>query len=79
MRRFFVCHAGSTDPHDELGMIGRVYIWNGQWLRSPERVAGRDRNPIMKLRPLWGSKLVVQGDIGSFTEVYFAEPPPEVP
>jgi hypothetical protein len=56
-------------------MIGRVYVWKGKWLRSPEQVAGRDRDPIMKLYPLWGDQFVVQGDIGSFTEVYFDEPP----
>ena len=73
--RYFVCHAGGDDPNDETGMIGRVYVWRGEWDRSPEDVANRDRNPTMKLVPLWGDEFEVIGDVGCFTEVSFAEPP----
>ena len=75
MDRYLVGHAGGTEPDDDQGMIGRVYVWNGDWIRSPEQVANRDRNPIMKLSPLWGDQPVVHGDIGCFTEITFEHPP----
>ena len=73
--RYFVCHAGGDDPRDKNGMIGRVYVWRGEWKRSPEQVANRDRNPTMKLVPLWGDDFEVIGDAGCFTEVSFDAPP----
>jgi hypothetical protein len=56
-------------------MVGRVYVWTDRWLRAPEQVAGRDRDLVMKLYPLWGKQFVVHGDVESFTEVRFDEPP----
>jgi len=72
MKRLFVCHAGAGFPaaaQDEMGIIGVVYVWTGEWLRSPEAVEKKDRNPVMKLRPLFGPEIDVWGDVGCFTEI----------
>lgn len=71
MRKLFICHAGTGLPVDvqgETGIIGMAYIWSGEWLRSPERAENRERNPVMKLRPLFGPDIDVWGDVGCFTE-----------
>lgn len=71
MRKLFVCHAGAGLPpgeHDDMGIVGMVYVWEGEWLRSPEWVEGRERNAVMKLRPLFGPDVDVWGDVGCFTE-----------
>lgn len=72
MRKLFVCHAGTgfpVDRHDDMGIIGMVYVWNGEWHRSPEWAEGRERNPVMKLQPLFEPSVEVWGDLGCFTEI----------
>ena len=73
--RYFVYHAGGSNPDNDEGMMGRVYVWRGEWIRSPQEVAHNERDPLMKLRPLWGPKVDVAGPTGCFTEVTFEEPP----
>lgn len=75
MDSYFVCHAGGQTPADPQGMIGRMYVWRGEWVRSPEDVAHRERNPTMKLYPLWGDQFLVEGDTGCFTRVFFENSP----
>ena len=68
--KFYVCDSGSnSDPRDPIGFIGRVYIWEGEWIRSPQEVADRDKNPIMKLYPIDGEDFEVEGDVGCFSEI----------
>lgn len=52
-----------------MGIVGMAYVWDGEWIRTPESVEGKDRNPVMKLRPLWGDDIEVWGDLGCFTKV----------
>lgn len=73
--RYFICHAGTDDPTDITGMMGRVYAWRGEWIRSPRDVATNDRNPVMKLYALWNERLEIVGDVGCFTEVFFKDSP----
>lgn len=71
MKKLFICHAGGSIPtaeHDDVGIVGMAYIWEGQWFRSPEATANTERNPVMKLRPLFGPRVDVWGDVGCFTE-----------
>jgi hypothetical protein len=74
LERYFVCHAGAKDPDSDIGMMGRAYVWTGEWILSPQAADKRDVNPIMRLYPLWGDLFEVYGDVGCFTEVYFAQP-----
>ena len=69
-KKIFICHAGGdiNDTH-EIGIIGFAYEWNGEWIRSPEDVEGRDRNPIMKLNPVFNPDIEVYGDVGCFSTV----------
>ncbi|PAB31425.1 hypothetical protein CC205_16355 [Pseudomonas savastanoi pv. nerii] len=70
MRKLFICHAGAGLPaeeQDDMGIVGMAYVWAGEWLRSPEWAEGRERNPVMKLRPLFGPEVDVWGDVGCFT------------
>ena len=70
--QYFVCHAGDgSDPNAEMGFIGRVYIWEGDWLSSPEEVSNSERNAEMKLYPIYGERFEVRGDLGCFTPVFF--------
>lgn len=72
MRKLFICHAGTGLPakeQDDMGIIGMAYVWEGEWLRSPEWAEGRERNPVMKLRPVFGPDVDVWGDVGCFTAV----------
>jgi hypothetical protein len=67
---FFTCNSGhESDPDSEIGLIGSVYRWDGEWIRSPEEVVNSDKNPIMKLAPVDGRPIEVEGDVGCFTEV----------
>jgi len=52
-----------------MGIIGMAYVWDGSWLRSPESTDGTERNPVMRLEPLFGPAVDVWGDVGCFTEV----------
>lgn len=76
-KKYFVCRCG-IGPLDEQyaggGVVGRVYVWDGEWDRSPEAVADRERNPTMKLRPLWphpNELTSIIGDVADFTEIVF--------
>jgi len=69
-KKIFICHAGSSlenNPSHDNGIIGVAYQWNGEWIRSPSDVEGRDRNPAMKLKPLFGPNVEVYGDVGCFS------------
>ncbi|WP_090263218.1 hypothetical protein [Pseudomonas panipatensis] len=71
MKKLFICHAGAGLPaheQDDVGIVGMAYVWEGEWFRTPESVEGRERNPVMKLRPLWGAAVEIWGDTGCFTE-----------
>jgi hypothetical protein len=73
---FYVCHAGqgieqysgNNDDGTGLGVIGCVYVWNGEWIRSPEECAGRDAMEIMRLISLSTGK-TCWGSLDSFTPI----------
>jgi hypothetical protein len=65
--KYFICFAGGDD---EVGQIGVVYEWNGEWIRSPEAVEGKSKNPIMKLRKAFtDDEFDVWGDTGMFSGI----------
>lgn len=72
MKRIYICHAGGrieADATHEIGIVGCAYEWNGEWIRTPEEVEERDKNPVMKLKPVFGPDIDVYGDVGCFTSV----------
>jgi len=52
-----------------MGIVGMAYVWDGSWIRSPESTEGKERNPIMRLQPVFGPAVDVWGDVGCFTAV----------
>lgn len=74
MSRIFICHAGADldtpdGRHEELGIIGMAYYWDGEWIRPPEEVENREPNPVMKLRPVFGPNTEIHGDVGCFSSI----------
>jgi len=74
--KIYICHAGADMSTEEglsepLGIIGMAYYWSGEWIRSPEEVEGitNDRNPVMKLKPVFGPDIEVYGDMGCFSSI----------
>ena len=69
--KFFVCHAGSgiDDPDHEMGVINMLYRWDGEWIIHPDEVAGRDKDPVMKLTPAIGDSVEVFGVLACFTSI----------
>lgn len=70
MRKLFICHAGGRLPaqeHGDIGIVGMAYVWEGEWIRSPESTERTERNPVMRLRPLFGPDVEIWGDVGCFT------------
>jgi hypothetical protein len=51
--------------------MGRVYSWKREWYVSPEEVGDSERNPVMKVYPVYVTGGAVRADIGCFTEVFF--------
>lgn len=51
-----------------MGITGMAYLWDGEWIRSPEDVGERESSPIMKFRPVFDPEIEVWGDTHSFTE-----------
>ena len=73
-KEYYLCHSGSPRIEDEkngIAVLGCVYVFEGVWTRSPEDVKGKDRNPVMRLTPLWrdATDKEIAGDIGCFTEI----------
>lgn len=78
MSKIFICQAGADldtpeGRHEELGIIGMAYYWGGEWIRSPHEVKNRERNPVMKLRPVFGPNVEVYGDVGCFRSILECE------
>lgn len=81
--KFFICYAGqSVDQYTfehwdaygeiEVGVIGMIYSWNGEWIRSPEEVGNRDSTTEMRLISI-GTGRVCSGTEGCFMEVPTSE------
>jgi len=74
MKELYICHAGAgleKGKQEEMGIIGMVYLWEGEWIRSPEEVEGRDAEAIMKLRPVFSPEVEVWGDLSCFTPIKY--------
>lgn len=73
---FYVCRAGQSleaykadsEDNTEMGVIGYIYVWKGEWIRSPEECAGRDTMEIMRLYSLSTGR-VCHGSLDSFGEI----------
>lgn len=78
---FFMCHAGqrinqytpSDDPTDyEMGVIGTIYGWNGDWIRSPEEVGTKEITTEMYLIS-FATGRICSGTEGCFTQIEYSE------
>ncbi|RUS67245.1 hypothetical protein CUZ56_01188 [Saezia sanguinis] len=74
MKKIFICHAGRHTVSDserecDMGVIGMAYVWNGEWIRSPEDVEHTERDPVMILHPIFNPEIQVWGDVSCFTSI----------
>lgn len=71
MKKIYICHAGAGVSDyavsDRMGIVGMAYFWEGEWIRSPEEVEGREVDAIMKLRPVFGPHIEIWGDLSCYS------------
>lgn len=76
--QFYVCHAGQSieqyEPEPESkgvgvpGVIGCLYVWKGEYIRSPEVCVNNDKIEILELESMADGNLC-WGSLDCFTEI----------
>lgn len=75
---FYVCHAGqSIDQYEqeqdrmgvgEIGVIGCLYVFRGNYIRSPSECVNNDKMEIMELESM-ANGCICWGSLDSFTPI----------
>lgn len=75
---FYVCHAGQgidqykPEPDSmgvgELGVVGCVYVFKGNYVRSPSECIDNDKMEIMELESLANGN-ICWGSLDSFSQI----------